>query len=114
MDLGLDSPQKQNLRFSFTSSIGSAQGWDNLKGPLPEEVPLDPSVAVGSGYGEGKYATERVSREEQTSRTNGIDHAWIDYSQERVTRDRPSHWSNDRWIRWIVGHDGLVPDHRQV
>ncbi|KAF8129536.1 hypothetical protein EV363DRAFT_1584581 [Boletus edulis] len=49
-----------NLRFQFTSSVGSAQGWDNLKGPVPEEVQLDPSVAVGAGYGEGKYATERV------------------------------------------------------
>ncbi|KAF8129542.1 acetyl-CoA synthetase-like protein [Boletus edulis] len=60
IDLCLDSPQKQNIRFLFTSSVGSAQGWDNLKGPVPEEVQLDPSVAVGAGYGEGKYATERV------------------------------------------------------
>ncbi|KAF8555340.1 putative nonribosomal peptide synthetase [Imleria badia] len=60
IDLGLASPQNQNLRFLFTSSIGSAQGWDNLKGPFPEEVQLDPSVAVGAGYGEGKYTTERM------------------------------------------------------
>ncbi|KAK2461112.1 hypothetical protein APHAL10511_006891 [Amanita phalloides] len=60
IDLGLGSPQSQNLRFLFTSSIGSAQSWDNLKGPFPEEVQLDPSVAVGPGYGEGKYATERI------------------------------------------------------
>ena len=61
VDLGLASPQSQNLRFLFTSSIGSAQSWDNANGPFPEEVQLDPSVAVGAGYGEGKYATERVS-----------------------------------------------------
>ncbi|KAF8436597.1 putative nonribosomal peptide synthetase [Boletus edulis BED1] len=60
IDLALDSPQKKNVRFLFTSSVGSAQGWDNLKGPFPEEVQLDPSVAVGAGYGEGKYATERI------------------------------------------------------
>ncbi|KAF8129526.1 acetyl-CoA synthetase-like protein [Boletus edulis] len=60
IDLCLDSPQKRNIRFLFTSSIGSAQGWDNLKGPFPEEVQLDPSVAVGAGYGEGKYTTERM------------------------------------------------------
>ncbi|KAF8120318.1 hypothetical protein EV363DRAFT_1109680, partial [Boletus edulis] len=48
-------------RFLFTSSVGSAQGWDNLKGPVPEEVQLDPSVTVGAGYGEAKYVTERVS-----------------------------------------------------
>lgn len=61
IDLALDSPQKHNLRFLFTSSIASAQGWDNLKGPFPEEVQFDPSVAVGTGYGEAKYAAERVS-----------------------------------------------------
>jgi nucleoside-diphosphate-sugar epimerase len=60
IDLGLDSPRKKNLRFLFTSSVGSAQGWDNAKGPFPEEVQLDPAVAVGAGYGEGKYATERI------------------------------------------------------
>ncbi|KAG9310664.1 hypothetical protein JVU11DRAFT_9252 [Chiua virens] len=44
VNLGLASPWNQNLRFLFTSSIGSTQGWDNSKGPLPEEVQLDPSV----------------------------------------------------------------------
>jgi nucleoside-diphosphate-sugar epimerase len=63
IDLCLDSPQNQNLRFLFTSSVGSAQSWDNLKGPFPEEVQLDPSAAVGAGYGEGKYTTERVSHD---------------------------------------------------
>ncbi|KAG6371116.1 hypothetical protein JVT61DRAFT_10658 [Boletus reticuloceps] len=61
IDLCLDSPPTQNLRFLITSSIGSAQGWDNSKRPFPEEVQLDPSIAAGTGYGEGKYATVRVS-----------------------------------------------------
>jgi len=73
IDLGLDSLQKKNLRFLFTSSIGSAQGWDNLKGPFPEEVQLDPAVAVGAGYGEGKYATERASRVGIANDTIGTD-----------------------------------------
>ncbi|KAF8120319.1 hypothetical protein EV363DRAFT_1237301 [Boletus edulis] len=60
VDLALGSPQKQNVRSLFTSSIGSAQAWDNLKGPFPEEVRLDPSLAVGAGYGEGKYATKQI------------------------------------------------------
>jgi len=73
IDLGLDSIQKQNLQFLFTSSIGSAQGWDNLNGPFPEEVQLDPAVAVGAGYGEGKYATERASCAAITDKTIGTD-----------------------------------------
>lgn len=29
-------------------------------GPYPEEVILDPKYAVGGGYGESKYISERV------------------------------------------------------
>ncbi|KAH7890602.1 putative nonribosomal peptide synthetase [Phlebopus sp. FC_14] len=60
VDLGLDSKQRQKLRFVFTSSVGSANSWDLAQGPFPEEVQLDPSVAVGSGYGESKYVAERI------------------------------------------------------
>ncbi|KAF8548861.1 NAD(P)-binding protein [Imleria badia] len=60
IDLGLASPQKEKLRFLFTSSIASSQGWDDSEGHFPEEVQLDPSVAVGAGYGESKYVAERI------------------------------------------------------
>ncbi|KAF9238233.1 hypothetical protein BU15DRAFT_62645 [Melanogaster broomeanus] len=49
-----------SLRFVFTSSVGSAQSWDREKGPFPEEVQPDPSFAVGAGYGEAKYVSERI------------------------------------------------------
>lgn len=45
----------------FTSSISSARSWDGTKGPFPEEVQYDAGVAVGLGYGESKYISERVS-----------------------------------------------------
>ncbi|KIJ09827.1 hypothetical protein PAXINDRAFT_17112 [Paxillus involutus ATCC 200175] len=60
VDLGLDSPHRNSLRFVFTSSVGSAQSWDRENGLFPEEVQLDPSPAVGSGYGESKYVSERI------------------------------------------------------
>ncbi|KAG9310522.1 hypothetical protein JVU11DRAFT_9065 [Chiua virens] len=60
LKLGLDSPQSQNLRFLFTSSIGSAHAWDNSKGRFSEEIQFDSSFAIGSGYGEAKYAAERI------------------------------------------------------
>ena len=44
-----------------------------MKGPFPEEVQLDGDVAVGAGYGEGKYATERASRASITDDTIGTD-----------------------------------------
>ena len=45
----------------FMSSITSAQAWDQKRGPVPEEVMPDASMAVGSGYGSGKYVSEKVS-----------------------------------------------------
>ncbi|KAF8839601.1 putative aminoadipate reductase [Paxillus ammoniavirescens] len=60
VDLGLCSVHRNTLRFVFTSSVGSAQSWDRKNGPFPEEVQLDPSPAVGAGYGEGKYVSERI------------------------------------------------------
>ncbi|KAF9238227.1 acetyl-CoA synthetase-like protein [Melanogaster broomeanus] len=60
VDLGLVSRHRNSLCFVFTSSVGSAQSWDREKGPFPEEVQLDPSPAVGAGYGEGKYVSERI------------------------------------------------------
>ncbi|KAJ7146585.1 putative aminoadipate reductase [Mycena epipterygia] len=47
------------VRFLFTSSIASAQGWDQKLGPFPETLQLDVDVAVGNGYGESKYVSER-------------------------------------------------------
>ncbi|KAG8221462.1 acetyl-CoA synthetase-like protein [Butyriboletus roseoflavus] len=60
VDLALDSRYGRSLRFVFTSSVGSAQSWDRERGPFPEDVQFDPSVAVGSGYGESKYVCERI------------------------------------------------------
>ena len=60
VDLALNSHNSRSLRFVFTSSVGSAQSWDRARGAFPEEVQLDPSWAVGSGYGESKYVCERV------------------------------------------------------
>ncbi|EGO20261.1 hypothetical protein SERLADRAFT_477663 [Serpula lacrymans var. lacrymans S7.9] len=61
IDLALSSPHASQVRFLFTSSISSAQGWDQSKGPFPEEVQFNPSVAShGSGYGTSKYVCERL------------------------------------------------------
>ncbi|KAJ7636836.1 putative aminoadipate reductase [Roridomyces roridus] len=49
-----------SARFLFTSSVASAQGWDRTRGPFPEELQLDADVAVGNGYGESKYVSERI------------------------------------------------------
>ncbi|KAJ7696821.1 acetyl-CoA synthetase-like protein [Mycena rosella] len=60
IDLTRQSPKATVVRFLFTSSIASAQGWDPKVGPFPEELQLDADVAVGNGYGESKYVSERI------------------------------------------------------
>ncbi|KAN0080413.1 hypothetical protein V8E55_009979 [Tylopilus felleus] len=60
VDLALDAKHRGLLHFVFTSSIGTAQSWDLTKGVFPEELQLDPSTAVGLGYGESKYVCERI------------------------------------------------------
>ncbi|KAF8219495.1 putative aminoadipate reductase [Tricholoma matsutake] len=60
IDFALSGPHPGSTRFLFTSSVSSAQSWNQENGPFPEEVMTDASVAVGGGYGEGKYVAERI------------------------------------------------------
>ncbi|KAG1870690.1 putative aminoadipate reductase [Suillus subalutaceus] len=60
IDLALSSPRHPKPRFMFASSISSAQSWNSVKGPFPEEVEYDARVAVGLGYGASKYVSERI------------------------------------------------------
>jgi nucleoside-diphosphate-sugar epimerase len=62
IDLALASPHASNLRFFFASSVSSTQAWGQSRGAVPEDIHSDEGVAVGSGYGEGKYVAERVIR----------------------------------------------------
>jgi nucleoside-diphosphate-sugar epimerase len=55
-----DSVNVSRLKFIFTSSVASAVSWDSSQGPYPEETILDARYAVGNGYGESKYVSERV------------------------------------------------------
>ena len=49
------------LKFIYTSSITCAFSWTlSQAGPYPEETLLDAQFAVGTGYGESKYVSERV------------------------------------------------------
>ncbi|KAG2158598.1 putative aminoadipate reductase [Suillus bovinus] len=60
LDLALASPLASSLRFIFVSSISSSLGWDTSQGPVPEELLSDPSIAIGSGYGESKHVAEQI------------------------------------------------------
>ena len=61
IDLARSARYASSMRFLFTSSVGSAQSWNSKSlGPYPEEIVSDPRYAVGKGYGESKYISERV------------------------------------------------------
>ncbi|KAG6863133.1 nonribosomal peptide synthetase, partial [Termitomyces sp. T159_Od127] len=60
IDLARSGPHPELVRFIFTSSVASAQAWGQPEVPFPEEVVADAAVAVGNGYGEGKYVSERI------------------------------------------------------
>ncbi|KAG6888349.1 hypothetical protein C0995_009042 [Termitomyces sp. Mi166 len=60
IDFARFGPHPESVRFVFTSSVASAQSWGQIEVPFPEEVLTDAAVAVGNGYGEGKYVAERL------------------------------------------------------
>ncbi|KAG6831500.1 putative NRPS-like protein biosynthetic cluster [Tephrocybe sp. NHM501043] len=60
IDFARSGPHPESVRFLFTSSVASAQSWGQPEVPFPEEIIADSSIAVGGGYGEGKYVSERL------------------------------------------------------
>ncbi|KNZ79425.1 L-aminoadipate-semialdehyde dehydrogenase large subunit [Termitomyces sp. J132] len=60
IDFAHSGPHPESIRFLFTSSVASAQSWGQPEVLFPEEVLTDAAVAVGNGYGEGKYVSERL------------------------------------------------------
>ncbi|KAG6908134.1 putative NRPS-like protein biosynthetic cluster [Tephrocybe rancida] len=59
IDLIKAGPNRSSARFLFVSSVAAAQSWDN-RGPVPEDILEDASIAMGGGYGEGKHVAERI------------------------------------------------------
>ncbi|KZO93855.1 thioester reductase [Calocera viscosa TUFC12733] len=59
VDLALSASGSVPAKLIFTSTIGTLSNWRESRA-VPEEVITDPIVAVGNGYGESKWVTERV------------------------------------------------------
>ncbi len=62
INFALDSKNSKATRFVFVSSITSVQSWTGKAGIVPESTIDNWKVAVGRGYGEGKYVAERVCK----------------------------------------------------
>ncbi|KIK57239.1 hypothetical protein GYMLUDRAFT_247199 [Collybiopsis luxurians FD-317 M1] len=107
IDIGRSTRRGSGLRFLFTSSIGSAQSWDaRARGAYPEEVVVDAQYAVGSGYGESKYVTERILAKSGLQATS--------FRIGQVTGGQPNGaWATTDWVPIIVKSSlmiGMLPD----
>ncbi|KZP16234.1 acetyl-CoA synthetase-like protein [Athelia psychrophila] len=95
IDLASQSPHASTLRFLFTSSIASSQGWESSRGAFPEEVQLDAATAVGGGYGESKYVCERILA------ASGL-HA-TSFRIGQITGGKPNGaWATSDWVPSFV------------
>ncbi|KAE9392424.1 acetyl-CoA synthetase-like protein [Gymnopus androsaceus JB14] len=107
IDLARSSRYASSLRFLFTSSIGSAQSWNSKSlGPYPEEVVSDPQYAIGSGYGESKYISERILAK------SGLNSSSFRIGQITGGRLNPA-WAMSDWLPMIIKSSltlGMLPD----
>lgn len=60
VDLWLDPHQSRTSASCSLPQLDLHGLGDNVRGPFPEEVQLDPPVAVEAGYGETKYVTVTI------------------------------------------------------
>ncbi|KIP12187.1 hypothetical protein PHLGIDRAFT_62555 [Phlebiopsis gigantea 11061_1 CR5-6] len=51
----------RSIRLLVTSSIGVATKWDPVRGPIPERLLNDPSIATTNGYSASKYVVEEAT-----------------------------------------------------
>ncbi|KAF9072482.1 hypothetical protein BDP27DRAFT_1418094 [Rhodocollybia butyracea] len=109
IDLARSSQHSSSMRFLFTSSIGSTQSWNaQTQGPYPEHVVMDAKYAVGGGYGESKYVTERVYIGQEWSTSNVIPY-WSSYWCHCPN----GAWATTDWVPIIVKSSlslGILPD----
>ncbi|CCM03416.1 uncharacterized protein FIBRA_05547 [Fibroporia radiculosa] len=85
-------------RFCFTSSVSAAQGWPTAKGPVPEEALHNAMVAVGSGYGMGKYVVEEVL---DKARGLGLNVTILRIGQ-LCGSSRSGMWNTTEWVPVLV------------
>ncbi|KAJ7063875.1 putative aminoadipate reductase [Mycena amicta] len=95
IDLARSCSSSGPARFLFSSSISSAQNWDKSRGAFPEEVQLDAGVALGSGYGESKYVSERILA------ASGLRATSFRIGQISGSRSNGS-WATTDWFATIV------------
>ncbi|KAF8192961.1 putative aminoadipate reductase [Pholiota molesta] len=95
IDLARSSSNAASLKFLFTSSVSSAYSWDQSQGVYPEEVLKDARYAVGNGYGESKYVTERILAQSGLKATS--------FRIGQISGGQPNGaWATSDWVPILV------------
>lgn len=104
-------------RLLFTSSVGTASGWDPSRGPVPEQPLDDPDSATHTGYAASKYVVEQV-RSMHVGFAHGLTAVHIDLCKSLLWRfgaGGSSYGSGvRREINRSLGYDGVGPYHGEV
>ncbi|EPS94433.1 hypothetical protein FOMPIDRAFT_1038850 [Fomitopsis schrenkii] len=110
IEFALSSPLPRAPRFIFISTIGIFQ---NTEGTPLTEHPIEPQVAVGTGYSESKWVAERVLT--QAAQTKSLEALIVRVGQ--VCGGPNGAWNAHEWFPAVVqsAHKvGCFPDDPRV
>ncbi|KAF5389352.1 hypothetical protein D9757_004361 [Collybiopsis confluens] len=107
IDMARASRFALSTRFLFTSSISAGQSWNTKsQGPYLEQIESNPKYAVGGGYGESKYVSERILQK------SGLHTCVLRIGQ--ISGGNPSGaWATSDWYPMMVKSSvslGILPD----
>ncbi|KAI0050775.1 acetyl-CoA synthetase-like protein [Auriscalpium vulgare] len=108
IDIALSSPHDTPPPILFTSSIAVVSGRDKPM-YIAEEALLDPSVAIGTGYGESKWVAETILL--QAKETASLCTTVVRVGQLSGDRARGM-WSENEWVAAMLRSSqtlGCVP-----
>ncbi|KIM43694.1 hypothetical protein M413DRAFT_443603 [Hebeloma cylindrosporum] len=95
VDLARSANRASTIKFLFTSSVSSAFSWDQSKGHYPEEVLMESKYAVGNGYGESKYVSERILAQSGLRATS--------FRIGQISGGRPNGaWATTDWVPILI------------
>ncbi|KAI0719494.1 acetyl-CoA synthetase-like protein [Cerioporus squamosus] len=96
LELALSSPFTEPPKIQFVSSIGIFEHC-TIPPPVPEQ-PIEPSSAVGAGYRESKWVTEKILY--NVAERAGVPIVVVRLGQ--VSGDKTGHWNEREWFPAMV------------
>lgn len=98
VDLSLESRRFAHIH--FISSRGSVGAWAPEKGPVPEQIIEDSSIADGLGYGTSKHISERILARAATQA--GVPVTIHRVGQVAGPTTEHGEWNRNEWLPSLV------------